>query len=103
MGLIDYGGLVVCGNFSEVLPEKPKDFDYMSDSKWLEPYPEKWERITIGKTTCDCVQIETHYAPYYGFTWLHSKECALIKRVEAKPQLRNLWCFDNVETIGCSE
>lgn len=96
-------GLIICGNFAEVLPEKPKDFDYEDNCKWMEPYPADLDRIKIGKTTCDCKQIETHYAPYYGFTWFHSKECALIKRVEASPGLRNLWCFDDVETIGSSE
>jgi len=97
--------MVVCGNFAEVQPEKPKDFDYMSSAKWLEPFPKEWQndRIKIGKTTCDCKQIETHYAPYYGHTWYHSKECALIKRVEQTPGLRNLWCFENVELIGYSE
>lgn len=106
MGCIIGNGMAICGNFSEVLPEKPKDFDYESDAKWMEPYPKAWEkqgRIKIGKTTCDCVEIEAHYQPWYGFTWLHSKACALIKRVEANPGLRNLWCFEDVETIGYSE
>lgn len=103
MGCIDGGGIVICGNFAEVLPEEPKNFDYMSDAKWLEPYPKKWERIKIGKTTCDCKKIETHFQPWYGFTWYHSKDCALIKRVKERPQLRNLWCFENVEVIGYSE
>ena len=97
------GTMVVCGNFAEVLPEKPKDFDYQDNAKWLEPFPKDWERIKIGKTTCDCKQMETHYAPWYGFTWLHSDECALVKRVEAHPQLKNLWCFEDVKTIGYSE
>jgi len=94
---------VVCGNFAELLKEKPKNFDYMSSGKWLEDYPKTWERITIGKTTCDCEKIEEHYAPYYGFKWYHNKDCALIKKVEEKPQLRNLWCYDNIEYIGCSD
>lgn len=100
----DDGTMFVCGNFAELLPEKPKNFDYMRDAKWLEPFPKEWEkdRIRIGKTTCDCKQIETHYEPWYGFTWYHSKECALIKRVEERPGLRNLWCFENVECIGYS-
>ena len=94
----------ICGNFAKLLKEKPKDFDYMEDSgKWLEPYPKELERIRIGKSTCDCVEIETHYAPYYGFTWYHNKECAIIKRVEERPGLVNLWCFENYKTIGYSE
>lgn len=100
----DEGTIFVCGNFAELLPEKPKDFDYESDAKWLEPWPKEWpDRVTIGKTTCDCKQIETHYAPWYGFTWYHNKECALIKRVEERPGLKNLWCFENVELIGYSD
>lgn len=103
MGCLVGDGITVCGNFAEVLPEKPKDFDYETDAKWREPYPKKWKRITIGKTTCDCKEMETHFQPWYGYSWFHSKECALIKRVEERPGLRNLWCFENVETIGYSE
>lgn len=97
------GTMVVCGNFAEVLPEKPKDFNYETNAKWLEPYPKELERKRVGKTTCDCKQIETHYAPWYGYTWFHSKDCALLKRVEERPQLKNLWCFDNIELIGYSD
>lgn len=103
MGSINYGDVIICGNFAEVLPEKPKDFNYDTDAKWLEPYPKDAERITIGKTTCDCKQIETHFAPYYGFTWYHTDKCALLQRVKARPQLRNLPAFWGVETIGYSE
>lgn len=103
MGCIVGNGVAICDNFAEVQDKKPENFDYMSDANWLETYPKDWERIKIGKTTCDCKQVETHYAPYYGFTWYHSKECALIKRVEAQPQLMNLPAFWNVETIGYSE
>jgi hypothetical protein len=39
--------MFVCGNFAEVLPEKPKDYDYETDAKWLEPYPEDLEHITV--------------------------------------------------------
>lgn len=97
------GTMFMCGNFAERTDKKPKDFDYQSDGKWYEPYPKELERITIGRTTCDCTRIKTDYAPWYGFTWSHSDECALIKRVKEHPQLRNLWCFDGVETIGYSE
>lgn len=97
------GTMVVCGNFAEVLPEKPKDFDYERDAKWLEDYPKDLERIKIGKTTCDCKKIETHYAPWYGYSWFHSEDCALLKRVKERPQLLNLPAFDNVECIGYSD
>jgi len=103
MGCKFFEGGIMCGNFAEVLPEKPKDFDYESDAKWLEPYPKEMERIRIGKTTCDCKQIETHYAPWYGYSWFHVKDCALLKRVKERPQLLNLPAFYNVECIGYSD
>lgn len=103
MGCQISDNMVICGNFAEVLPEKPKDFDYDSDAKWLEPYPEKWERIKIGKTTCTCQKIETHYQPWYGYSWFHTDECALMQRVKDRPSLLNLPAFWNVKTIGYSD
>ena len=102
MGMIHYGNVIVCGNFAEVQPSKPANFDYDSDAKWLEPFPKDWERIKIGKTTCDCEQIETHYEPWYGFTWFHTEKCAIVRRVKEKPGLLNLPAFYDYETIGYS-
>jgi len=103
MSCISGNGMTICGNFAEVQESKPQNFDYDSDAKWYEPYPKDWERIKIGKTTCDCKKIETHFAPWYGYTWFHTEECALLKKVKERPQLMNLPAFYNVETIGHSE
>ena len=90
MGCISSGSLIICGNFAEVLSEKPKDFDGMKDYKWLEPYSFDW-RETLGKTICNCKTVEVHYAPYYGFDYYHTKGCNLLKKLEAEPQLENLY------------
>lgn len=103
MGCLPFGNGFICGNFNEVLPQKPENFGYDQDAKWMEPYPPKWKRRVIGKTTCDCKQIETHFQPWYGYSWYHSNDCALMKRVEARPGLLNLPAFYDVEVIGYSE
>lgn len=90
MGCISSGSMVICGNFAEVLPEKPKDFDYMSDAKWLEPYSMDW-RETLGGTICNCKIIEVHYAPYYGFDYYHNDNCNLMRKYRDSPGLSNLY------------
>lgn len=103
MGVINMGGVIVHGNFAERTEHKPANFDYESDAKWYEPYPPELERITIGKTTCDCKRIKTDYAPWYGFTWWHDDDCAIVKRVKERPSLLNLPAFYDYELIGYSE
>lgn len=90
MGVVDYGGVLVHGNFAKVLPEKPKNFDFESDAKWLEDYPLDW-RETWGNTICSCRKIEVHYAPYYGFDYFHLDSCNLMRKLEAEPQIQNLF------------
>lgn len=98
MDAIDYGGIVICGNFSELLDEKPKDFDYMSSGKWLEDY---WldQRECIGGTVCSCRKIQVHYQPWYGFDLFHSKGCNLLRKVELQPQLMTLWAYEHLPSI----
>jgi hypothetical protein len=103
MSCISESGLTICGNFSDILPEKPKNFDYSRDAKWLEPYPEKRPRIKIGKTTCDCKVVEVSYQPYYGIDVYHSDDCAIVRRVKEHPQLLNLPAFYNYDVIWSSE
>lgn len=58
----------------------------------MRPYFFKW-REKIGKIECDCKEVLETYMPYYGCTWYHSQECALIKQLKDKPHLKNLWCY----------
>jgi len=99
MGCIDYGGLVIMGNFAKLLKERPKNFNWAEDEdKWLRPYFLKW-REKIGKVKCDCVEVEEHYMPYYGFTFYHNKDCALMKQLRDKPHLKNLWCYHHLPAL----
>lgn len=100
MGVAVFGDVIVHGNFAEVLPEKPKDFNYETDAKWLEPYPEEWkERVRIGSVICTCKTVEVHYAPYYGFDFYHQDSCNLMRQVKARPQLMNLPAYDHLPAI----
>lgn len=100
MGVIDYGGILVHGNFAEVLPEKPKDFNYEEDAKWLEPYPKDFEyREKIGSVICTCKIVEVHYAPYYGFDFYHTGGCNLLRQIKARPSLLNLVSYEHLPAI----
>lgn len=83
-------GSAICGNFATLQAEKPKDFDYTRTAKWLEPYPFEW-RETLGKTICNCKTVEVHYAPYYGHDYYHTKNCNLLRKLEAEPGITNLY------------
>ena len=102
MGVVQYGDVIVLGNFAEVSSEKPADFDYMSDAKWLEDY---WldERERIGGTICSCKKIEVHYAPYYGFDLFHTEQCNLMKKIRDRPQLIVLWAYNHLPAIVFSK
>lgn len=89
MGVIIMGDIAVHGNFEEVQLEKPEDFDYKSDAKWLEPYSMEW-RETMGNAICSCTKVEVHFQPYYGFDYYHQKTCSLMRKLDAEPQITNL-------------
>lgn len=88
MGLVVFNNSIVCGNFAKLKRRKPKNW-IDKDYKILVPYKFKW-RDKIGKVVCDCKECEEHYQPYYGTTWFHSKECALMKYIDKRPQILNL-------------
>lgn len=83
-----FNGAHVVGNFNKITKRKPKNWTE-TGYKIIVPFKFKW-RHKIGKVECDCKVCEEHYAPYYGFDWYHSKECALIKHIEKRPQILNL-------------
>lgn len=89
MGIIDMGGIIVHGNFEEVQTEKPKDFHYDKDAKWIEPYEMEW-RETMGNAICSCTIVEVHFQPYYGHDFYHQATCSLMRKLKAEPQIENL-------------
>lgn len=98
MGCITSGGLTVIGNFADLQPNRPENFDYMSDAKWLEDYPlDKRERI--GGTVCSCKKIRVHYSPYYGYDNYHVESCNLMRKIRDKPQLTILWAYNHLPAI----
>jgi hypothetical protein len=94
MGLISNGKVTIIGNFEKPKRYKhgrPKDaFD--RDYKAIIPYDFEW-RATLGKVTCDCTECIEAYQPYYGFTWYHMPECAILKHYNKHPQMANLGIY----------
>jgi hypothetical protein len=78
------------------------DYENPQGYETMIPFDFKW-REKIGKVECDCKEVREIYAPYYGWTWEHSDDCALIKQLEKKPQLGNLWCYQSLPIIAQSE
>lgn len=98
----DLGGIIVCGNFAEIMPEKPKDFDYTTTGKWMEDYPYDI-RECIGGTIYSCKKIEVNYAPYYGWDNYHNQNCNLMRKIRINPQLTNLWAYDHLPAFAFSD
>lgn len=90
MSCIVEDGMAICGNFAEVLPAKPKDMDYDRSYKWIEPYSFEW-RETLGTAVCSCKTVKVYYAPYYGYDYYHNENCNLLRKLEAEPQIHNLY------------
>lgn len=92
MGIIDYGGVLLHGNFEKVRRYKTKDGRPRNwsdhDYKALLPYPFKW-RSKLGKVECDCKEVIEAYQPYYGFTYYHEQACATMKHLFRYPQMEN--------------
>lgn len=97
-----WDGGAICGNFAELLPEQPKDFDYSNTGKWMQGYPFE-KREVIGGTACNCKKVECHYAPYYGFDYYHNKNCNLTRKVTSRPGLMNLWAYEHLPAIRFSD
>ena len=81
-------GFHISGNFNPITKKKPRDW-VNRGYKILVPYKFKW-RDKIGKVECDCKECEEHYEAYKGVDWYHSKDCALMKYINSKPQVLNL-------------
>lgn len=96
-------GFHISGNFAKLSKRKPKNW-IEKGYKILVPYKFNW-REKIGKVECDCKVCEEHYALYYGVDWYHSKECALIKYINQRPQIQNLqqYCGRDLSLIASTE
>ena len=90
MGCLIGENMMICGNFAKMSQEKPKGYD--RDYKCFVPYPFKW-RQKIGTVECDCIEVEEHFQPWYGFDWFHREACAILKHIKAHPGILNLQQF----------
>ena len=95
-------GIVICGNFVKPTKKRPKNWIERGYRGVLVPFKFQW-REKIGKVKCDCRVVKESYQPWYGYTWYHSDECALIKQIAAKPSLMNLWCYQKLPMIAQSD
>lgn len=78
-------------NRAKLTKRKPKDW-IQNGYKIVVPYEFKW-REKIGPAQCDCKHCEENFQPYYGVTWYHRKDCALMKYINLHPQVLNLWQY----------
>ena len=83
-----YNGIHISGNFNKITNKKPRNW-INRGYKIIIPFKFKW-RHKIGKVECDCKFCEEHYQLWYGFSWFHSKDCALMKYIDSRPQICNL-------------
>ena len=87
MGCKIYDGVTVCGNFTKLSKRKPKNW-FDVGYRIMVPFDFKW-RAKLGKVECDCMEVEETYQPWYGTSWFHSKQCALMQYYEKYPQRFN--------------
>ena len=87
----------ICGNFNPITKQKPENW-HETGYKMMVDYPFP-DREKIGKIECDCKQVLECFQAWYGYNWYHSDDCALIKAIEKRPQLINLWCYQHLPEI----
>ncbi len=97
---IYWNGAHISGNFNKITKRKPKNW-VERGYKIIVPYGFKW-RDRIGKVECDCSVCEEHYQAYYGVDWFHSKDCALMKYINKRPQILNLRQYQRDFTLIAS-
>ena len=101
MGSITGNDIHLNGNFARLGRRRPKNW-IDRDYKILVKYPFKW-REKIGKTECTCAEVEEHHQPYYGTSWFHTANCALMQRLKTRPQLMNLPCYAQLPLLETTE
>lgn len=83
-----FNGNHISGNFASITKRKARNW-IEKGYKILVPFKFKW-RHKIGKVECDCKVCEEHYQPWYGISWFHAKDCALMQYIDKHPQICNL-------------
>jgi len=78
----------ICGGKALLKNRKPKNWIDVGYTIKV-PFEFKW-RGKLGKVKCDCTEVTENYQPWYGFTWYHSDECAMMKHLDKYPQMENL-------------
>lgn len=94
MGLIQYGNAIIHVNFTKARRYKngrPRDW-IDRDYKAIVPFTFKW-RAKVGKAECDCSEVIEAYQPWYGFSYYHLDDCAIMKRYGKYPQMANLGVY----------
>jgi hypothetical protein len=85
--VIDNGNIVMIGNFAKIRKGRPKN-NFDEEYKAIVPFEFKW-RAKLGKVECDCTEVLECYQPYYGFSFYHLDECAIMKHYKKYPQMAN--------------
>ena len=88
----------ICGGRETVTKEKPKDW-INTGYTVVVPYKFNW-RDKVGKIKCDCQEMLENYQPWYGFTYYHQDECAMLKHFDKYPGMANF--FDRPSVIAQS-
>ncbi len=98
-----YNGSHLSGNFAPLTTRRPKNWVHKG-YKITVPFTFKW-RHKIGKVECNCTTCQEHYQPWYGTSWYHSADCALMKHLEKRPQIQNLSQYygRDMNLIDCTD
>ncbi len=92
----------ICGGGRLPLVKKrPKDF-MDSGYRMVVPYKFKW-RESLGRVECDCKKMIEYFEPWYGYTFYHSEECAMMKHLKRYPQMENFMWDRDPRVIAQSE
>lgn len=93
MTCVPIEGGSICGNYARSTKRRPKNW-IECGYKIVVPYRFKW-RAKLGKATCTCTTVREHYQPYYGTTWYHADDCAIIRHLKRYPGIENfMWDRD---------
>lgn len=88
MGLEIFNNVIICGNFAKVTKRRPRNW-VDKDYKIIVPFRFGW-RHKLGNVECNCNTCYEHYQPYYGYSWYHMEDCAILKHLEKHPGIANL-------------
>lgn len=93
MGFVDYGKVLIHGNFEEARRYKTKDGrprdSWDRDYKAIIPFSFSW-RVKWCGVECDCKEIIECYQPYYGRNWRHMDDCAMMQLYKKHPTWANV-------------